>query len=102
MEPPLSNAHVGRHLPSIVGTHSSTAKGRACTPKCLPSPKRFVQAGVTARRRGLLLPGWNPFSILSSQNKKGSPSIMKVSPELELLKVPFPLFLPIYQLHILS
>src|SRR4030042_2940497 len=27
-------------------------KGRACTPKCLPSPERFVQAGVTARRRG--------------------------------------------------
>jgi tetratricopeptide (TPR) repeat protein len=27
-------------------------KGRACTPKCLPSPKRFVQANVSARRRG--------------------------------------------------
>ena len=37
---------VGRHPPSIVGTHSSTAKGRACTPKC-----------VTVRRLGLLLPG---------------------------------------------
>jgi len=88
-----------RRVPS---PHSSTVKARACTPKCLPSPKRFVQADVTARRRGLLLPGWDPFSILSSQNKKGSPSIMKVSPELELLKVPFPLFLPIYWLHILS
>jgi len=30
-------------------------KVRACTPKCLPSPKRFVQAGVTARRRGNLI-----------------------------------------------
>jgi hypothetical protein len=29
-------------------------KVRACTPKCLPSPKRFAQAGVTARRRGYL------------------------------------------------
>jgi hypothetical protein len=24
---------------------------RACTPECLPSPKRFVQAGVSARLR---------------------------------------------------
>src|SRR3972149_2756842 len=29
-------------------------QGRACTPKCSPSPEGFVQAGVTARRRGLL------------------------------------------------
>jgi protein-L-isoaspartate(D-aspartate) O-methyltransferase len=29
-------------------------QGRACTPKCPPSPEGFVQAGVTARRRGLL------------------------------------------------
>jgi hypothetical protein len=36
---------------------SSAAIGRACTPKCLPPSKRFVQAGVAARRRGLLLPG---------------------------------------------
>ena len=28
--------------------------GRACTPECLPSPERFVQPGVSARRRGLL------------------------------------------------
>jgi len=34
--------------------HSSTAIGRACTPECLPSPERFVQAGVSARRRGFL------------------------------------------------
>ena len=27
---------------------------RACTPKSLPSPRRFVQAGVSARRRGNL------------------------------------------------
>jgi hypothetical protein len=33
------------------------AKAVACTLKCLPSLKRFVQAGATARRRGLLLPG---------------------------------------------
>jgi hypothetical protein len=48
--------------------HFSTAKGRACTTKCLPSPtcspdkffgrrERFVQAGVSARRHGILLPG---------------------------------------------
>ncbi len=30
----------------------STQAVCACTPKCLPSPKRFVQVDVTARRRG--------------------------------------------------
>ena len=52
----LLNAPVGRH-PGQTPAHSSTAKGRACTPKCLPSPKRFVQAGVSVRSHGLLLPG---------------------------------------------
>jgi acyl-CoA synthetase (NDP forming) len=41
----LLNAPVGRH-PGQTLAHSSTAKGRACTPE-----------SVTARRRGLLLPG---------------------------------------------
>jgi hypothetical protein len=36
---------------------SRTGRVRACMPESLPSPKRFVQAGVTARRRGFLLPG---------------------------------------------
>jgi hypothetical protein len=36
--------------------HSSTAKGRACTQECLRSTKHSVQPGVSARRRGLLLP----------------------------------------------
>jgi len=31
-------------------------KGRASTPKCLLSPKRYVQAGVTVRKCRLLLP----------------------------------------------
>jgi tetratricopeptide (TPR) repeat protein len=30
-------------------------EGRACTPKCLPSRKRFVRASVSARRRGNLV-----------------------------------------------
>ncbi len=29
-------------------------QGRACSPKCPPLPEGFAQAGVTARRRGLL------------------------------------------------
>ncbi len=33
---------------------SPTGKARACTPKCLSSPKGPMQATVSARRRGLL------------------------------------------------
>jgi len=40
-------------------------KGRACTPKCLLSPKHIVRAGVTARRRG------NP--ILSRLLRRSAP-----------------------------
>jgi hypothetical protein len=58
----LINACVGRHpcLRQAGWPHDGAffgAKGRACTQKCLPSPKRFVQAGVTARRRGFSVPG---------------------------------------------
>jgi hypothetical protein len=37
---------------SILPIMEPHGQARACTPKCLPSPKRFVQAGVSARRRG--------------------------------------------------
>ena len=36
----------------IVFTCHCEPEGRACTPKCLPSPKHIVRAGITARRRG--------------------------------------------------
>jgi len=51
----LGQRHVRRH-PGHTMAHSSTAKGRACTQECLRSTKHSVQPGVSARRRGLLLP----------------------------------------------
>jgi hypothetical protein len=50
---------IPRHTPGRAGhtmAHSSTAKGRGCTQECLRSTKHSVQPGVSARRRGLLLP----------------------------------------------
>jgi hypothetical protein len=39
-------------LYSVIAT---TLKVRACTPKSMSAPKRFVQANVAARRRGNLM-----------------------------------------------
>jgi len=36
-------AYFGTWMTQTRLTHSSTGKARACTPKCLPLPKRFVQ-----------------------------------------------------------
>jgi hypothetical protein len=82
---------------------SGQAGQRPCLHAEVPAFAETLRAG---RRYGTQ--AWSPAAGMESvfnferTNKKGSPSTMKVSPELELLEVPFPLFLPIYQLHILS
>ena len=48
-------------------------EGRACTPKCLPSRKRFVQANVSARRRG------NPMKSLRGRSPWQSQEIPRLA-----------------------
>jgi len=38
----------------VIASDPALAGERACTPECLPQPKRFVQINVSARRRGNL------------------------------------------------